>query len=185
MNIDEKYRLLPMSEELRAPIKNFPKDLRNQLMEVLIEHTELWFDVNFDALHRNGFMYLRVTLDTGDRPLHLQLREDGGTLMFDAPVLVDFPRRASYYVLSKFGASSPILNFGVIQNDVRKGEGDDDGKLSSYRTDVLYGWGGFEFEAFVRSADVYLPFLVARLTEVEKELRAYLEESPSVESLVA
>ncbi len=185
MDIDEKYGLLPIPKELRAPMRNFPKAVRNQLMEVLIDHTELWFDVNFDALHRNGFMYLRVTLDTGDRPLHVQLREDGGTLIFDAPVMIDFPREASYYVLSKFGASSAILNFGVIEKDIRKGEGDEDQKLSVYRTDVLYGWGGLEFEAFVRSADVFLPFLVAKLTEVEKELRAYLGECPSVESLVA
>lgn len=184
MKIDEKYGLFPLPKEACVPVRTFPGALLTKLMDVLLEPQKLWFGVNFNAFRVNSGMCLQVTLDTGDRPFYVHLHESGDVVQFDAPIFIDFPREASYYVLSRFGGTA-MLNFGVTERSVRKGEGDGNQKLAVSRTDVLYGWRIFEFEAFVRSAGDVLPYVVAKLTKVEKELRAHLEEWPSVESLMA
>lgn len=60
-----------------------------------------------------------------------------------------------------------------------------DQEVSAQKTEVLYGWGRYEFETFVGTARALLPYLVAKLTQTEKELRTFLDVPPPQFKLVA
>lgn len=183
MTIDEKYGLPPLPKQFHAPTSDFPNALCAELLEVLGEPAELWSTMDVDAFRRAGVVYLRVTLDVGDRPLHLYLHQDGDVLQLDAPVLFDFPAGASHFVLKELCGSTTNLSFRVDEKDVLKGEIGANRKPSLSKTEVLYGWGRFDFKAFTATAHALLPFLITKLTYAEKELRAFLEVQRSVDRL--
>jgi hypothetical protein len=175
MTINERYGLPPLSKQVYTPTTDFPEAFRKQLLKALGELAGLWSKMDVDAFRRGDVVYLRVTLDVGDRPLHLYLHQDGDVLQFDAPVMFDFPAGASHFVLTELCGSTTNLSFRVDEKDVLLGEGGTDRKPSVSKTEVLYGWGRFEFETFTNTAHTLLPFLVAKLTQAEKELRAFRE----------
>lgn len=128
-----------------------------------------------DTFRHDDVVFLRVVLDVGDRPLYLYLHQDGDVLQIDAPILFDFPKMASHFVLKELCGSTTNLSFRVDEKEVSIDERGADQKPSVRKTEVLYGWRRCELDVFVVSAHALLPFLVAKLTEVEKELRAFLD----------
>lgn len=113
MTIDEKYGLPALPKQLRVSANVFPRAVQGQFLEALDEITGLWREMDIDAFHGGGVIYLRVTLDVGDRPLHLYVHEDGDVVQFDAPVLMDFPSEASHFVLKEVCGHNTHLSFRV------------------------------------------------------------------------
>lgn len=185
MKIDGKYGHPLLSDHVYAPVSDFPDDLYDRLVGALSGLAGLWSRMEVDAYRRDGVVHLRVTLDIGDRPLHLYLAEDSDMLLFDSPILFDFPSEASYFVLSQLCGKTTNLAFWVAEREVHTGVGDEDQKLLLQKTDVLYGWRWFNLETFVSSAHELMPIVVSELTEAEKELRVFLDGGALGESLVA
>jgi hypothetical protein len=175
MNIDEKYGLFPIPKQYSVPTDAFPKPLHDRLVGALTELTDCWLEMNVDAFRHDDVVFLRVTLDVGDRPLYLYLHQDGGMLKIDAPVLLNFPREASHFVLKNLCGSSANLCFRIDEKDVRIEERGKNRKPSVRKIEILYGSGNFELDVFVESAHARLPFLVAKYIQAEEELRAFLD----------
>lgn len=93
-----------------------------------------------------------MTLDVGDRPLHLYVHEDGDVVQFDAPVLMNFPQEASHFVLKEVCGNNTHLSFRVDEQVILENGQRSDQEVSAQKTEVLHGWGRFEFETFVGSA---------------------------------
>jgi hypothetical protein len=141
----------------------------------LTELTDCWLEMNVDAFRHDDVVFLRVTLDVGDRPLYLYLHQDGDVLQIDAPILFDFPRTASHFVLKELCGSTTTLSFRVDEMEVSIDERGVDQRPSVRKTDVLYGWGRYELDVFVEAVHALLLFFIANLTGAEKELRAFLD----------
>ncbi len=173
INIDQKYGLEPLPKHLVVPTSKFPAPIKERLLAALDKPGKPWGDMNIDAFGQGRGVCLRVTLDVGDRPLHLFAHEDGDVLQFDAPVLRKFPEKASHLVLTKLCGNNTYISFRVDEEQVHKG------KQQGEPNEVLYGWGRFEFNTFVASAFALLPYLIIKLTEAELELRSFLDSPPS------
>ena len=166
MTIDEWYGYPTVPEAFVVPVEQFSESPRERLMGALDKVKKVWHELEVTAFRRGGTTFLRVTLDVGDRPLHLYVHEDGDVLQFDAPVLLGFPKAASHFVLSRLCGENTYLSFRVdAQQQI--------------------GWGRFEFGRFVAMSGAFLPYIVARLTEAERELRAFQDEPPPVLKMVA
>lgn len=103
------------------------------------------------------------------------LHPDGDVLQIDTPILLDFPREASYFVLKELCGSTSNISFRVDERDVWGDERGVDLKLSVRKTDVLYGWRRCELDVFVESAHELLPFLIAKFLMAEMELWVFLD----------
>jgi hypothetical protein len=175
MTINEKYGLPPIPEHLSFSAGIFPRDFHDLLLKALTEVKGQWSEMEVDTFCHDGTMYLRVVLDVGDRPLYLYLHQDGDVLQIDAPILFDFPRTASYFVLKELCGSTTTLSFRVDEMEVSIDERGVDQRPSVRKTDVLYGWGRYELDVFVEAVHALLLFLIANLTGAEKKLRAFLD----------
>ncbi len=113
MAIDEQYGYPAVPEAFAVPVSSFPEAPRERRLGALDKVKGLWRDLEVTAFERGGTTYLRVTLDVGDRPLHLIVHEDGDVLQFDAPVLLGFPAAASHFVPSRLCGENVYLSFRV------------------------------------------------------------------------
>lgn len=162
MTIDEHYGLPGVSEDVHTPLQRFPHALMEQLKDALAARSDLYRAAEWTAFKdAKGTVYLKATLDVGDRPFHLYLHEDGSTLQFDAPVLLDFPKEASHFVLTELCGRHSYLSF----------------RVDRHGSEVLYAWGRFEFRSFVEQSASLLPYLITWTTQAEKDVRGYLETS--------
>ena len=185
MAIDERYGYPTVPEAFAVPVSSFPEAPRERLLGALEKVEGLWRELEVTAFERGGTVYLRVTLDVGDRPLHLIIHEDGEVMQFDAPVLLGFPEAASHFVLSKLCGENVYLSFRVDAQQRCGVEGEQEHGGQATEVEALIGWGRFEFGRFVAMSGAFLPYIVAKLTEAERELRAFQNEPPPVFRLVA
>ena len=189
MTINERYGFAAFPEAVSAPLDDFPNALRRQLETTLIGLTHLWRAAEWSAFRDSrGTVYLRVTLDVGERPFHLCVFRDGSSLQFSAPVFSGFPKEASHFVLSELCGQNTYLSFRVDRHARigRVGEsrqarsldrdGSQVGKRDSSQA-VLMAWGRFEFDSFLEQSSSLLPYLVNRTTQAERDVRAFLEAS--------
>jgi hypothetical protein len=176
MEIDQRYGLEALPEHLVVSTDKFPAAIKGQLLKELDKPNKPWRAMDIDALQQDEGVCLRLTLDLGNRPLHLFVPEAGDVVRFDAPILLNFPERASHLDLTELCGENPYLKFRVDEQPVEKGEqGAQEGMVQSNK--VLYGREQFEFDTFLESAFVILPFFVTSLDDAEAELRTFLDES--------
>lgn len=180
MSIDHKYGFASLPESLRISRMSFPQKLYKPFVGALKEMKEVYREMDIGAFRQHGKLFLRVTLDVGDRPLHLLVHEDGDVLQFDAPVMTSFPSEASHFVLSELCSNNTYLSFR-LDEQLLPGAAADGGAP----TEVLMAWGRFELTTFLASAPMLLPYLIVKLTEAERELRLYRDEPPPQVKLVA
>lgn len=176
MDIDQRYGLETPPEHLVVSTDKFPIVIKDQMLKELDKPNKPWRAMDIDAFRQDNGVCLRLTLDLGNRPLHLFVPEEGNVVRFDAPILMNFPERARHLDLTKVCGENPYLKFRVDEQPVEKGEqGVQEGMVQSNK--VLYGLEQFEFDTFLESAFVILPFFVTSLDDAEAELRAFLDES--------
>lgn len=177
MEIDQIYGLESHPKHLVVPAGSFPTAIKGQLLKELDKPNKPWRAMDIDAFQQDKRVCLRLTLDLDNRPLHLFVPETGDVVQFDAPILMDFPERASHLDLSEVCGENPYMSFRVDEQPVDKGElqGDQEGAVQS--TKVLYGWGQFEFDPFIESAFMILPLLVTSLDDAEADSRTFLDKS--------
>ncbi len=185
MTIDERYGYPTVPEAFVVSVGRFPEGPRERLMGALEEVKGVWRELEVTAFERGGTMYLRVTLDVGDRPLHLIVHEDGEVMQFDAPVLLGFPAAASHFVLSRLCGENVYLSFRVDAQQLGGAASEKEQGEQASRAEALIGWGRFEFGRFVEMSAAFLPYIVAKLTEAERELWAFQDEPSPVLKLVA
>lgn len=184
MSIDQKYGFTAPTTGLSVPTDTFPQRVTERLLKTLEPLHDLWRAMDIDAFRQHGKVFLRITLDVGDRPLHLFVHEDGDVLQFDPPVMSSFPGHASHFVLTKLCGNNTYLSFRVDPQTSENAEGEDARQVES-ATEVLTAWGRFEFEAFLEMAPALLPYLTAKLTEAERDLRIFRDTPPPQVKLVA
>lgn len=163
--IDQKYGIKSPLEHLAVPTDSFTTAIKDQLLGELEKPNKSWYAMDIDAFLEGESMCLRVTLDVGDRPLHLFVQESGESVEFDAPVLMNFPQRASHMVLSRLCGNNPFMSFRVDEQQIDEGEPQGAQARDVRTNEVLYGYGWFEFDRFLESAFVLLPCFAVQLTE--------------------
>lgn len=189
MTIDEKYDLLPPPGQVQVPTSAVPDSVRERLLEALGETSAVWRDMEVNAFQDDAGVHLRVTMDLGDRPLHLSVHRQGTILHIDAPVLFNFPAEASHFVLGELSRLSPYLSLGfrIITAETAQ-EGNQNhpkDKEASRATEVLYAWGVYEYDMFVEAPAVLLYLMIAKIRDAGEKIQGLLARSAPVAELDA
>lgn len=167
MTSDGRYGFPELDEALRVPLARFPQAGRKKLEGLVAELSGLWRTAEWDAFRdAQGTIYLKVTLDLGERPFRLYLHPDEETLQFEAPVLLDFPESASTFVLTELCGANTMLSF----------------RLDQQPKQVLNAWRRDTLTAFSEQHTFLMPYLVAKVRKADAELAGYLGQIQCPES---
>ena len=178
VNIQEHERFFKPDTHKKLDIKHFPEDVRERLVEALISQQSLWNEMRLEVIAADN-PYLRVTLDVGEQLLYLFKHADGKELSFQAPIMVDFPERASHFVLTKNG-HLPYANFSVGEGEGRKQVEDATGQLIEQHVDVLYGYGRLDFDTFVDEPLESLLGMITSMGVAEEKVQEFLDTPPVI-----
>lgn len=162
----------------KLDLEHFPETVRKRLVEALVSQQRLWDDMRLEVIDADS-PYLRVTLSVSERLLYLFTFPDGKELSYQAPVMVDFPERASHFVLTKSG--QPYYpNFVVGEGEGRKQVESATGQRVETSVDVLYGYGKEDFDTFVNEPKLHLVRIIAKMGMAEAKIQQFLDTPPII-----